>query len=155
MIDQIEALVTDSVTRVFETMLNLKATVTPSPPDLWNGETHVAGSVGFIGRLSGVVYLYTSASFARRLTRVLLGLGENEVDGNEMVNDAVGELANMIVGQIKSQLSDRGMPCVLTIPSIVRGSHFVIEAVSSTTRRLVAFRCADQSFLVETLIKPS
>ncbi len=155
MIDQLEVLVMQAVARAFETMLNLE--ISPEPPSepVWDGEPHVAGSVGFIGRLSGVVYVYASASFARRITGILLGLSDAEIENEEMVNDAIGELTNMVVGQIKSQLSDRGMPCVLTIPSIVRGSHFVVESISTTTRRLSTFRCGDQRLLVETLIKPS
>ena len=47
------------------------------------------------------------------------------------------------------------MPCVLTIPSIVRGSNFSIEAISSTTRRVLCFRCKDShNLVVEILIKP-
>jgi chemotaxis protein CheX len=61
----------------------------------------------------------------------------------------------MVVGQIKSQMSDRGMPCVLTIPSIVRGSHFVIESVRATARQISTFRCGDEWVMVETLIKSS
>ncbi|MBX3743686.1 MAG: chemotaxis protein CheX [Verrucomicrobiae bacterium] len=155
MIDQLEELVTQAVARAFETMLSLKVTPEEAGVPTWNGEPHVAGSVGFIGRLSGVVYIYASAPLAREITGRMLGLATEEIEGDEMVNDAVGELTNMVVGQIKSQLSDRGMPCVLTIPSIVRGSHFVIESVSSTTRRVNTFRCGDRQFVVETLIKSS
>lgn len=155
MIDQIDELVTQAVARAFDTMLNQKVQLEPAHEGMWNGEPHVAGSVGFIGRLAGVVYIYSSASFARRITGQLLGLKDEEIESDEMVNDAIGEITNMVVGQIKSQLSDRGMPCVLTIPSIVRGSHFMIEAVSTTTRRVNSFRCGDHRLIVETLIKPS
>jgi chemotaxis protein CheX len=155
MIDQLDELVTQAVARAFDTMLNLKVAAEPADVAVWNGEPHVAGSVGFIGRLTGVVYIYSTASFARRITCQLLGLTDEEIEGEEMVNDAIGELTNMVVGQIKSQLSDRGMPCVLTIPSIVRGSHFVVEAVTSTTRRVSTFRCGEHRLAVETLIKTS
>jgi chemotaxis protein CheX len=71
-----------------------------------------------------------------------------------MVNDAIGELANMTVGHMKSRLSDRGMPCVLTIPSVVRGRQLSIEPVSSTERRLFVFRCNDNQLVLEVFIKP-
>lgn len=155
MIDQLDELVTQAVARAFDTMLNVKVAPEKSDASLWNGEPHVAGSVGFIGKLTGVVYIYSSATFAREITGQLLGMKVEEVDGDEMVNDAIGELTNMVVGQIKSQLSDRGMPCVLTIPSIVRGSQFVVESTSSTTRRFNTFKCGNHRLGVETLIKPS
>ncbi len=155
MIDQLDELVTQAVARAFDTMLNVKVAPETSDATLWNGEPHVAGSVGFIGKLTGVVYIYSSATFAREITGQLLGLKIEEIEGEEMVNDAIGELTNMVVGQIKSQLSDRGMPCVLTIPSIVRGSQFVVESMSSTTRRFNTFKCGNHRLGVETLIKPS
>ncbi len=155
MIDQIDELVTQAVARAFDTMLNVSVVAEQSDSSLWSGEPQVASSVGFIGRLTGVVYLYSSATFAREITGQLLGLTVNEVEGDEMVNDAFGELTNMVAGQIKSQLSDRGMPCVLTIPSIVRGSQFVVVSTSSTTRRFNTFKCGHYRLGVETLIKPS
>ena len=60
----------------------------------------------------------------------------------------------MVVGKLKSRLSDRGIPCVLTIPSIVRGSQFTIQPVSTSERKVFAYRCGGNQLLVEVLIKP-
>ena len=154
MIDDLEQMVGFSVTGVFGTMLNLEIKPETPTDNMANGEPHMASSVGFIGRLTGVVYIYCACSFARRITSGLLGLSEAEIDGDEMVNDAMGELANMVVGNLKSRLSDRGIPCVLTIPSIVRGSQFTIEPVSTSERKVFAYRCGGNQLLVEVLIKP-
>ncbi len=154
MIEDVEKLIDTSVTEVFSTMLNLQMKLEPAHTALPNGEPQVAGSVGFVGRLTGVVYLYSTQAFARRMTGKLLGLADNEIEGEEMVNDAIGELSNMVVGHIKSRLSDRGMPCVLTIPSVVRGSNFSIETVSPSERRAFSFRCETGHLVVEILIKP-
>jgi chemotaxis protein CheX len=90
------------------------------------------------------------------MTGSLLGLEPDEVQAEEIVNDAMGELANMVVGHLKSRLSDRGMPCVLTIPSIVRGSQFTIKAISTTERQVSTFRCGpDHQLVVEILIRPT
>ena len=156
MIDDLEVLLKSAVCDVLRTMLNFDAHSVPLDKEVAKSEAHVAGSVGFIGTMSGVVYIYTSATFAARMTSLLLGLAEREIPADELVNDAMGELANMIVGNFKSALVERGLSCVLTIPSIVRGTHFSIEAVSSTTRRVLCFRCDDSHHLVvETLIKLS
>ena len=153
MIEDLSDLVSGAVKDVFTTMLEMNAK--PEPPDslVANGEPHVAGSVGFIGKLNGVVYLYASATFARRIASRMLRLSDAEIKGNEMVNDVVGEVSNMVVGNIKSRLCDRGLSCALTIPSIVRGSHFTIEPVSSTERKVITFRCDEHQLVVEILIK--
>jgi chemotaxis protein CheX len=109
--------------------------------------------VGFTGRVSGVVYLYTTVRFAVRITRGLLGLNASEAHNDDMVNDAMGEIANMIVGQFKSRLTDRGLPCVMTIPSIVRGSQFEIEAVRETEVDRLGFACGEDYLLVEVLLQ--
>lgn len=112
----------------FKTMLNLQAQREPAGTAvaIANVEPQVAGSVGsvgFIGRLTGVVHLYSTQTFARRMTSAMLGLADHAIEvnervnerGNERGNDVIGGLSNMVVGHIKSQLSDRGMPCGLTI----------------------------------------
>lgn len=156
MIDELEELLKTAVGEVFRTMLNFETRSIPFEPEAMSSEAHIAGSVGFIGAMTGVVYIYSTAAFARHMTGKMLGMSEAEVEGDEMVNDAVGELANMIVGSLKTNLVERGLACVLTIPSIVRGSNFTIEATSSTTRRVLCFRCNDShNLVVEILIKPS
>lgn len=157
MINDLDDLVKAAVSEIFDTMLNLQLQLSPQGTPISNGEPHVAGAVGFSGgSLCGVVYIYSSAALARKITCSLLGLEESDIDGDEMVNDAVGELANMVVGQLKSRLCDRGITCVLTVPSIVRGTNFTIEAVSSTSRRVLIFDCASShQLVVEALVKPA
>src|SRR4051812_34728924 len=107
MIDDLDQLVASAVTSVFATMLNFPVVKEAPGAEIANGEAHVAGSVGFIGPVIGVVYVYSTASFATKVTRGLLGLKDTE-PGTDMVNDAVGEITNMVVGNIKSKLADRG-----------------------------------------------
>jgi chemotaxis protein CheX len=155
MIKDLDHLVDLAVKEVFGTMLNFHVEQDLSGTVPRNGETHVAGSVGFTGRLIGVIYIYSTTTFARKITSVLLGMNENEIKEDEIVNDAIGEITNMVVGHLKSRLSDRGMPCILTIPSIVRGTQFSIESTTNTQRGLAVFRCQHDQFVVETLIKLS
>lgn len=153
MIEDLEELVTSAVSELFSTMLGMEMRLIPLPTEVNNGEAHVAGAVGFIGRLTGVVYVYTAVPFARRITATFLGLDQSEVEGDEMINDAMGEMANMLVGNMKSRLSDRGMPCVLTIPSVVRGSHFSVEAVTSVEGQVFAFEAEGNRLFIEVLFK--
>jgi chemotaxis protein CheX len=155
MIADLDELVTSSVTELFSTMLNMNMLPAPMQAGFGNGEPHVAGTVGFIGWLSGVVYVFTTVSFARRITATFLGLHEAEIEGDEMINDAMGEMANMLVGQMKSRLSDRGMPCMLTIPSVVRGSNFSVEATTSTEGHIFSFVSGENRIFIQVLLKPS
>jgi chemotaxis protein CheX len=155
MIEDLEHLVGSGVTEVMTTMMSFRVQQTPNTINFASGEGHVASAVGFIGKTTGVIYLYASDTFARQMTCRLLGLEDSDIDGDEMVNDAMGELANMVVGHIKSRLVDRGLACVLTIPSIIRGSSFSIEPVSSAERRVYFFDCDQYRLGVEVMLKDS
>ena len=118
-------------------------------------EMLVVGSVGFIGDANGVVYVYVTEPFARTLASRMLGLAEAELDNHEMVNDVIGELSNMIVGAVKSRLCDSGVPCVLTIPSIVRGQNVSAEPALGSECRLLGVLCDTEPILLEILMKRS
>jgi len=155
MLADLEGLVTGAVTEVFSTMLSMNMLPASLEPGFGNGEAHIAGAVGFVGRLSGMVYMFTTVSFARRITATFLGLQEAEIEGDEMINDAMGEMANMLVGQMKSRLSDRGMPYMLTIPSLARGSNFSVEATTSTEGHTFSFVSGENRIFIQVLLKPS
>ena len=152
MIDDLDEMVTSAVTKLFGTMLGMQMLRVPAKDGFADGETHIAGVVGFVGKLNGIVYVYTTQSFAQRITSILLRLNKSETPSGEMVNDAVGEVANMLVGQMKSRLTDRGIPCVLTIPSVVRGSHFSVEAITSTEGHIFSYEAAGNRIFIQFLL---
>src|SRR5262245_4094403 len=106
MIDDLDHLVSSAVSSVFGTMLNLPVQEQSAGAPVPENEAQIAGSVGFIGVVTGVVFIYSTVSFARQVTRRMLG-PQIAVTAEEMVNDAFGEITNMIVGHIKSRLADR------------------------------------------------
>ncbi len=153
--EKIEQLTTHAIKRVFQEMLSMEVTIDTAVPEIANPSMQIAGSVGFIGEGSGVIYLYSSLELARLITSRMLSVPEGEVDSDEMVNDAVGEIANMVGGSVKSSLADAGYPCTLTIPSIVRGQYLTVEGMNDVTRQILAFRADEHQLFVELLIKES
>lgn len=136
-------------------MLNFKVEFQKLDGLFFDGEVHVAGTVGITGAFNGMIYLYSSAAFARRMTCSLLGMTDAEIEGNEMVNDAIGEMTNMIAGFIKSKLDNHGCRCVMTIPTVVRGRDFRIEPVTGVLRKTIYFESSGGKVLVEALLKPN
>lgn len=153
MIETMQALVNAAVTTVFDTMLNMRMAEDQTNGYSFEAELQIASSVGFTGNVNGVIYLYTTVPFAGLITQGLLGLTEPSEVREEYVNDAMGEMANMVVGHIKSRLVDSGLKCVMTIPSIVRGCRLGIEAVSRTKMTRSTYRHADNVLLVEVLLQ--
>jgi chemotaxis protein CheX len=161
----IREFITRAVTDVFRTMLSRVPTFS-APADIGGDKVaksvgtenrpQVVGTVGFIGEVNGLVYLHLDLAFARLCTCHLLGMTEAELDeaGDEVINDAIGELTNMTVGGFKNGLCDSGYPCMLTIPSILRGTNFSIEPISSAVRHVYHFDCAEHRVVADILMKP-
>ena len=97
----------------------------------------------------------TGRARPRLFTSHLLAMAEAEVDeaGDEVINDAIGELTNMSVGSFKNGLCDAGYPCKLTIPSILRGSNFCVEPISSAERYIYRFTCGEHRVVTDILLK--
>lgn len=162
-----EALIRENINRaitdVFKTMVGREPTSAAAPQTIRNQPLLVAdtqrpqvvGTVGFLGDINGLIYLHLDLGFARLCTCHLLGMTEPELDdaGDEVINDAIGELTNMTVGSFKNGLCDAGFPCKLTIPSILRGTNFSIEPISSATRHVYHFDCADHRVIADILLK--
>ncbi len=115
----------------------------------------IVGSIGFNGDATGSVFLHFELPFARACTRHLLGMSEEELAeaGNECLNDAIAEITNMTAGGFKNGLCDLGYPCLLTLPSILRGSSFYVAPVSFAARHVAHFDCGGHRVTAEIFIK--
>ena len=117
------------VPEVIQTMAGLSAvpgkadTQAPQPATL----SGVAGAIGLTGRANGVVYTAFSENLAFMVAEKILGDKPSDQD----MSDVVAELTNMITGNVKSQLCDRGYNCSLSIPSVVRGDKITVAAKSA------------------------
>jgi chemotaxis protein CheX len=119
--------ITAAVSNVFDTMLSMEVkSVTVGQQENYNG-SRVVGSVSFAGAVSGNVNLHVDEAFARLMTADILGMETDEIEGDEEIHDVIGEVCNMIGGDLKSRLCDSGMTCELSIPSITSGKEFRIE----------------------------
>ena len=151
----VEELTHQAVRWVFQSMLSMELANEPPSPLAADPDGQIIGSVGFIGQTTGVIHLYTSSHSARVLTGRILGISGQEVESDEIVNDAIGELSNMVAGFVKSRLCDNGLPCTLTIPSVVRGQQLSVARSAQASRKALAFRNGDLHLIVELLLRES
>jgi len=156
--------ITGAIKEVFSTMLGQYVQIIePVKQMSWppldgkqvQHDPYVVGTVGFIGQINGLIYFYMPEKFARIATAHMLGMSELEVDaeGAAVINDAIGELTNMTVGVFKNGLCDLGLSCRLTIPSILRGTNFSIQPVSTAARWVFHFGCAGHRLVADILMK--
>ena len=145
-----------AVRNVSQTMLSRDITMVSQAHEPTLGATYeIIDTVGFAGEINGSVYLCLSEKFAFHAIGLMLGMTQREVElgGPDVVKDAIGELTNMTVGGFKNQLCDIGLPCMLTLPSIMRGTQLAIAANKSTICHVFEFKCDGYSLVADIRLK--
>lgn len=145
--------VTEATIEVMSTMLG--AEVTPlesaqgSPLTLQEG---VFATVGMAGPCVGSGTIACSAPVACKLAGQFLMAEYDQV--NTDVLDAIGELANMIVGNVKTSLEAEMGSVGLSIPTVVFGKNFLTRCMHSDTSVVVGFRMGDDVLSVGLALAP-
>lgn len=113
--DELCRRVLDSARNVFSVMAGISLEECPKKLDEVH-ESWVTAIVGFEGGYSGMVALHCSEALARRITAGLLQ-STDEVDRQDLF-DALGEVVNIIGGDIKLCLDRSGRKVLLSIPMV-------------------------------------
>src|SRR5580658_3307008 len=104
----IEQAISKASREVFETMLNLPLELEPAgmrnviEPETFHG---VVALVGVAGSWTGTGHMSCTPQFAQKLAGALLMAEYDSV--NEDVLDALAEVANMIIGNVKTILEEK------------------------------------------------
>ena len=156
-IEQIDimSMLDESIANVFDTMVSIPVAASPaSPPPQFEGG-RLVGSVSLTGKVTGSVNFHISGDFARLITADMLGMVPEEIEGWEEVEDVIGEVSNMIGGDLKSRLCDGGLPCDLSIPSVTSGRDFKIETMGFNRHEHVVLQHDSHNALVEVFFARS
>lgn len=131
--------------QVFSTMLGLEleeGTIEPMPspaiPD-----AGIVAMVGIAGAVSGNVNIRISNQFSCILASRFLMAEYTEV--NEDVLDAIAELANMIVGGLKTNLEDRFGCMGLSLPTVISADRYVARSPAVGHRFAISFQCPHEN----------
>jgi flagellar motor switch protein FliN len=113
----------------------------------------MVGAIHFGGEVVGVMSFTLTEAFARTVTAAMLGMEVDEIEGAEEINDVIGELANIVAGNLKTEFLDQGLTCVISTPSITSGSDFKIDPVDIAPPIRFAYRHDAELVLVELCAK--
>lgn len=142
-----ESIVTTTLD-VFSGMLFMAATPQEAVEP---GMTHlnsISGIIGFGGRAKGMLAVHTPEAVARTITGGFLGVAVEEI--NEDVNDAIGELANMLAGSVKHSLAEKSINgIILSVPSVICGDSYTVSAPIEGYGTIIPFSVPGGLFYVE------
>ena len=142
----------DSTQEIFSSMIFLE--VTPGAPFKRENEPlrdSISGMIGLAGTIKGSLTIHLTNTSALAVTTAFLGMDVEEID--EDVKDAIGELANMLGGSLKSVLDPNGSDIKLSMPSTVYGEEYSIDCLAQAETVAVPFTFDGQTFIVELQIR--
>ncbi len=137
-----------SVDEIFSTMIMLEVT-SPAGEMSQNpaGASNLTSIVGLAGGVKGVALIHCPEEVAIGITTSFLGITLDTID--EDVKDAIGELANMVTGNIKDYFLTEKITTELSIPTTVVGKSFRTSGLSGARQVIVPFSCEYGVFWVE------
>jgi chemotaxis protein CheX len=121
---------------VFEMMLG--CTVTRArhalPP-----EGDITAMVGLAGGLCGVLSVRCSLETANLLASKMLG--SNTAEAESATRDALGEIANVVAGSLKTEIPGLEDACFLSTPTVVIGHNFQVYSLGNSATTVVPLEC--------------
>lgn len=145
---EISEKIIESAKEIFSTMVMMEISV--------NGDhmtesivltDSISGVIGLAGTHKGVLAIHIPNKVAMAITSSFLGMDVDEI--NEDVKDAVGELANMLGGDIKSILSENGRDIALSLPSTITGQQYDFQPTKEAERIMLPFSCDAGEFTID------
>lgn len=140
--------------QVFATMLNTE--IDPGVP-LFDHDFpgHFDGVVSFVGMAGawvGTGSLSCSAAFARKIASSFLIMDFPSVD--DEVLDAIGELTNIIIGNVKGTIEQFAGPMALSTPTSIVGQNLTAHSLGRHQWTVVTFRCGSDRLDVMMQLAP-
>jgi chemotaxis protein CheX len=140
---------------VFTTMLNL--TVAPGETFVEKEEpvpsSGVVSLIGLAGSWVGTGSLACSAGCAAKIASALLMAPYSAID--EDVLDAVAEVTNMIIGNVKTTLESRLGAMGLSTPTVIYGRNFQTRSSGNQEWTVVPFALGEDRMCVQVCIAPN
>ena len=134
---------------VWSSMLGLEIQESGPVPVPKAAERYMIGSIQISGGWNGVVTLACPSTLSREVAALMFGVEIDKATPSE-IQDAWGEITNMIGGNIKSLL---GGTSQLSLPTVAEGQDFSMGIPGVRPVGKHFFACGSQAFVVELLEK--
>lgn len=110
----------------------------------------VSGIISILGPTQGTIVISFPLDVARKLTGWMLDEENSDSCSEQDVCDCVGELANIVAGNLQPHLADgEARDQKISIPSVVVGPHRVVWSSKDTPCELMLFDTAIGEFAAE------
>ncbi len=135
--------VAEAAESVFGAACGLDLTRIDEPDDL-GADGVIIAVISVVGDVDWVVFLGLPRATAVSLAAMFAGF-EIPFDSDDM-GDAVGELTNILAGEVKNQLAKRNRSATISLPSVVRAESLQVLLQRGTTTMKTCFSCEAGAF---------
>lgn len=109
----------------------------PAPPVCVQDER--TAIVGFSGSMRGSCQVRMSTCAARSIATAMLGGAPIDED-DDSINDALGELCNMLAGGWKNGVQELSSECALSPPTVISGSNYKVHTTKPSAKLSRTYR---------------
>ena len=106
--------------------------------------------IGISDGISGYLALHVSPEGACRIAEAMLGDSYPEAD--DIVCDAIGELANMLGGSLKKFSGRYGEPFKISVPAIVRGTDYETHVAKDAQKIIFGVSAISVCLMVQLVV---
>ncbi|WP_035957804.1 chemotaxis protein CheX [Bryobacter aggregatus] len=113
----------------------------------------VIGIIGLVGEWTGTAVVSCSSPLACKIANTLFMQEYSSV--TDEVLDAVAEMTNMIIGNLKNSLEERFGQMGLSIPAVVFGRNFATRRSGKESWYVIKFQVDGERFDVQLCLTPT
>lgn len=140
--------IVEGTNEIFSTMLMVELEEgTPVYENKAVFTSNLTSMIGLGGGIKGMLAVHCPEIVAKNITSAFLGMEVEELD--EDVKDAIGEIANMVAGALKTSFQKCDIDIQLAIPTVVIGSSFKTSGFSGAYCISVPFSMNGETFWIE------
>jgi chemotaxis protein CheX len=120
-----------------------------------SGQVYTGDVTGIVGLVQDSLEGNLIVSFGETLMFDVLSkvYGRTFTEIDNIVQEGAGELANMIFGQLKLRLNNRGHNLKMSLPNVIAGKSHRIQSAVSSSNLVALFGYGDQRFEVAVALQ--
>ena len=143
----------DTLIEMFDKMFEMKLEASDSTPESSLQGLRIMGTVDFAGDVMGSTQILTGETLARIITSKMSERPLEEIKDEDEIKDVVGEMCNIVGGNLKAGFCDSGLTCNISPPSIIYGNDFKVENLNMARYEHFIFRFYEHDILIQICAK--
>ena len=143
----------DTLIEMFDKMFEMKLEASDSTPESSIEGIRIMGTVDFAGDVTGSTQILAGETLARIITAKTSERPLEEIQDVNEIKDVVGEMCNVVGGNLKAGFCDSGLKCQISPPTVISGKDFKVENLNMARYEHFIFRFYEHDIFIQICAK--